>query len=181
MKPTGTLLTERSKAASGPIYRREGRRNLTMGHLGEYLQDLRRRTKLTTRQLGALAGCSASFVTRLEKGDRHPSLDILYQIVQALDGDFDYALSLLLFDSGIPEDRAARNVFEERMEELKLANELRQTGVEEIALRASGLEEAGRKTVLDMIEYIRKAQGLNSKAGSEGSAGEEASHDRQEE
>ena len=152
-----------------------------MAHLGEYVRDLRRRKSLSTRQLGARAGCSASFITRLEKGDRYPSLDLLYQIVQALEGDFDYALSLLVFNSGIPEDRTVRDVFEERIEDLKLANELRQAGVAEIATRASGLDEGGRKTVLEMIEYIRKAQGLNSHVESEGSPGEEDSHDSQEE
>ena len=49
---------------------------------------------------------------------------------------------------------------EERAENLKLARELRDTGVMRIALRASDLDEDGKRAVLEMIEYIRKAQGL---------------------
>jgi transcriptional regulator with XRE-family HTH domain len=136
---------------------------------------------MTTRQVGDRAGCSASFITLLEQGSRRPSLDLLYHVTQALDGDFIHALSLMVFDAGIPEDRTLRDFFRERIEELKLAQDLRQAGVAKIATRASGLDEAGRRTVLDMIEYIRKAQGLNDEVESEGSPGEEERCERQEE
>jgi hypothetical protein len=34
--------------------------------------------------------------------------------------------------------------------------------VQHIALRAGDLDEAGKRAVLEMIEYVRKAQGLQS-------------------
>jgi biotin synthase-like enzyme len=43
---------------------------------------------------------------------------------------------------------------------LRLARALRETGVEQIALRASELDEDSRQDVLKIIKYVRKAQGL---------------------
>jgi transcriptional regulator with XRE-family HTH domain len=50
---------------------------------------------------------------------------------------------------------------EEYIQEIKLARVLQETGVAQIALRASDLDEAARHDILSMIEYARKAQGLN--------------------
>ncbi len=76
-------------------------------HLGEYLRGLRQRKNLSTRQLAAQAGCSASFITRLESGERGTSLHRLWELVNALDGDFLYALAALCVDEGVPEEVAA--------------------------------------------------------------------------
>jgi len=75
--------------------------------LGEYLRGLRQRKNLSTRQLAAQAGCSASFITRLESGERGTSLHRLWELVNALDGDFLYALAALCVDEGVPEEVAA--------------------------------------------------------------------------
>ncbi len=75
-------------------------------HLGQYLRSLRQTKGLTTRQLGDMAGCSHSFITLLEAGERFPSLDRLWRIVKALDGDYSQAVSFLSLDSGVPEEIA---------------------------------------------------------------------------
>jgi transcriptional regulator with XRE-family HTH domain len=48
------------------------------------------------------------------------------------------------------------------VKELHLATKLHQAGVAHIALRASDLDVRGKQAVLEMIEYVRKAQGLTS-------------------
>jgi len=53
----------------------------------------------------------------------------------------------------------------EHVRELKLAHVLEETGVAEIALRASDLEESAKRDILSMINYARKAQGLNQIKG----------------
>lgn len=45
--------------------------------------------------------------------------------------------------------------------DLHLARALRQNGVQQIALRARGLDESAKKNILAMIEYARQAQGLD--------------------
>lgn len=120
--------------------------------LGQYLRELRQRKALTTRQLAALAGCSAPLISRFEKGERHPGLERLSQIVEILDGDFQQALSLLCLDSDV---RLA-----EPAPDTPAEDQLRDPEIVHIALRASELDEQGRHAILEMIEYIRKAQEL---------------------
>lgn len=74
--------------------------------LGNYLRNLRKSKGLTTRQLADMAGCDHSFVARLETGDRSPKLDLLWQLIELLDGHYGYALYLLCLDSGVPEEVA---------------------------------------------------------------------------
>jgi transcriptional regulator with XRE-family HTH domain len=76
--------------------------------LGEYLQNLRHAKGLTTRKLGSLAHCNHSFISRLESGERLPSLDRLWQLIEVLEGDFGQALFLLCLDSGVPEGTAQK-------------------------------------------------------------------------
>jgi transcriptional regulator with XRE-family HTH domain len=85
-------------------------------HLGEYLRDLRHTKGLTTRQLAGSAGCSHAFVTLLESGQRFPSLDRLWRIVGALDGDLGTAFFLLCLDAGIPGEAARGVVLQDRRE-----------------------------------------------------------------
>jgi hypothetical protein len=47
--------------------------------------------------------------------------------------------------------------------ETMLEAELRQPQVERIALRASELNEQNRQAILEMIEYVRKAQTLDNR------------------
>ena len=75
-----------------------------MSLVGEYLKELRSRRGMTTRQLGEAVGCSGSHITFLEKGRRRVSLRLLPRIVEALQGDFLYALGLYCLDQGVPEE-----------------------------------------------------------------------------
>lgn len=83
-------------------------------HLGDYVRELRHERRLTTRQLGTAAACSASFIARLEVGKRYPNLDTLWRIIEALEGDFGKALFLLCLDAGVPEDVAHRATTQEQ-------------------------------------------------------------------
>ncbi len=74
--------------------------------LGEYLRGLRHAKAVTTRQLGGMAKCDCSGISRMEIGQRTPRLNLLWRIIEALDGDFGQALFLLCLDSGVPEEVA---------------------------------------------------------------------------
>lgn len=74
--------------------------------LGEYVRTLRHTGELTTRELAHAAECSQSFIVLIEKGERFPNLKRLWEMVDALDGEYAYALYLLCVDSGVPEEVA---------------------------------------------------------------------------
>ena len=75
-----------------------------------------------------------------------------YKILEALAGFFDVPIEYFS-----KSERPA----EEYVQELKLAHALQEAGVAQIALRASDLDESAKHDILSMIEYARKAQGLN--------------------
>ncbi len=72
--------------------------------LGLYVQGLRQQRGESIRQLGNEIGLSAAHLSLIERGQREVSIQVLYPLVQALDGDFRRALSLLAMDAGIPEE-----------------------------------------------------------------------------
>ncbi len=53
-----------------------------MSRIGEKLRTLRQRQGLTSRELGAILGVSNSYIIRLEKGKRRPSMDLIIQIAR---------------------------------------------------------------------------------------------------
>jgi transcriptional regulator with XRE-family HTH domain len=75
-----------------------------------------------------------------------------YRVLKALSDFFGVPVSYFFEEQ----------VSEEYVQDLKLVAELRKAGVARIALRASNLDEAGKQAILEMIEYVRKAQGLQS-------------------
>jgi len=75
-----------------------------------------------------------------------------YRVLKALSDFFDVPVTYFFEEQ----------VTEEYVQNLKLAADLQKTGVADIALRASDLNETGKETILGMIEYVRKAQGLKS-------------------
>lgn len=85
-----------------------------------------------------------------------------YRVLKALSEFFHVPVSYFFDEAPSPD----------YVQELKLAARLRKAGVAHIALRASDLDARGRQAVLEMIEYVRKAQGLES-ALHEEMAGEE--------
>jgi transcriptional regulator with XRE-family HTH domain len=52
--------------------------------LGETLRHLRRKSRLTLKQLGDLTGCSESMLSKTEHGHVVPSLDLLSRVAQQL-------------------------------------------------------------------------------------------------
>ncbi len=72
--------------------------------VGTYLETLRQQRGVSIRQLGGRVGLSPAHLSMVERGQREVSIHTLYPLVQALDGDFMRALSLLALDAGVPED-----------------------------------------------------------------------------
>lgn len=72
--------------------------------VGTYIQELRQQHGLSIRQLGSLVGLSHTHLSLLERGQRETSINTLYPLMQALNGDFINALRLLALDAGVPEE-----------------------------------------------------------------------------
>lgn len=72
--------------------------------VGDYLMQLRRQNGLTIRQVCTLVGLSHTHLSMLERGRREASINTLYPLMQALNGDFINALRLLALDAGVPEE-----------------------------------------------------------------------------
>jgi transcriptional regulator with XRE-family HTH domain len=73
-------------------------------HLGAYLRELRQTRKWSTRWTAAELGCSHSYITLVELGERVPDLKRLWHMVDKLAGDYGSALFFLCVDSGVPEE-----------------------------------------------------------------------------
>ena len=71
--------------------------------LGQYLKELRQERGLSADQTARQAGCTGVTVSRIEQGVRRPSINLLWRLVDALDGNFLHAYSLLARDEGVPE------------------------------------------------------------------------------
>ncbi|HUR73366.1 MAG TPA: helix-turn-helix transcriptional regulator, partial [Sporichthya sp.] len=54
------------------------------GGLGEYLREQRKNSKLSIRQLAAVAGVSNPYLSQIERGLRKPSAEILQQLAKGL-------------------------------------------------------------------------------------------------
>jgi transcriptional regulator with XRE-family HTH domain len=90
---------------------------------------------------------TAPYVWKLRTGEaKNPSIRIL----RALSEFF-----------GVPMTYFIEDTTDEELANLKLAAKLRGTSVARIALLASDLDEEGRRAILEMIGYVRKAQGLD--------------------
>ena len=57
--------------------------------VGRRLREARIKARLSQRQL-SFPGCSAAYISRLEAGDRVPSLQLLRKLAQKLDADEQY-------------------------------------------------------------------------------------------
>ena len=97
------------------------------------------------------------------------AVERLWQVVSVLEGDFRHALALLCLDNGIPQEALSRpgngQDEDEWNADVRLARELRQAGVADLALLAAELDEKGRAAVMEMLEYVRRAQGASAFAG----------------
>jgi transcriptional regulator with XRE-family HTH domain len=98
-------------------------------------------------EAGTGKAVTAPYVWKLRTGEaKNPSIRIL----RALSEFF-----------GVPMTYFVEDTSEEELANLKLAAELRDPNVARIALRARDLDEDGQRAILEMIEYVRKAQGLD--------------------
>ncbi len=103
----------------------------------------------TYNEVGEGSGVNSSYLWRLRTGKAtNPG----HRVLAAL-SEFFQVPPAYFFEEEMEE---------EYLEDLKLAQRLREEGIDRIALRASGLDEEGKRRILDMIEYIRKARGLDS-------------------
>jgi transcriptional regulator with XRE-family HTH domain len=64
----------------------------------------------STWQLAERGDFSQSLITTIENGKRFPSLPRLWELSQALEGDFSQALFFLCVDLGIPEEAVKKFV-----------------------------------------------------------------------
>ncbi|RMH39083.1 MAG: XRE family transcriptional regulator [Gammaproteobacteria bacterium] len=100
-------------------------------------------------ELGTQKAVTDAYVWKLRMGQAtNPS----YRVLRALAAFFQVPLTYFFEDDLSPE----------YLEDLKLAAALRDSQVAEIALRVADLDERGLQAVREMVEYVRKAQGLNS-------------------
>lgn len=69
------------------VVRRQSRGRRSIGvapeDLGQYMRDLRRRRRLSQRQLGRMAGVSTSHISLIESGERNPSAPMLRRLAPA--------------------------------------------------------------------------------------------------
>jgi transcriptional regulator with XRE-family HTH domain len=98
-------------------------------------------------EAGTGKAVTAPYVWKLRTGEaKNPSIRIL----RALSEFF-----------GVPMTYFVEDTSEEELANLELAAQLRDTGVARIALLARDLDEDGQRSILEMIDYVRKAQGLD--------------------
>lgn len=62
--------------------------------LGEYLRDLRKKKKKTTREIGEVIGYSYSYVASIETGRRKPKEEIIEKYIYALSNNSDELLEI---------------------------------------------------------------------------------------
>ncbi len=155
-----------------------------MNALGEYvLGIIRRHPDLSMRKASIQAGLGENTIHQIVKGHRpHPAPDVLRAIASQWGTDQDYVEMLRLSGCEIPlpadvtpVEAEALNLFRSLSEEDRqqallvlwalngrdqtLATMLRSAKVEQIALRASELDEQGRQAILQMIDYINQVRG----------------------
>src|SRR5581483_610236 len=70
-------------------------------NLGDYIREQRSSAQISLRQLAALAGVSNPYLSRIERGLRKPSAEILQQIAKAL----RISAEALYVQAGILEER----------------------------------------------------------------------------
>lgn len=52
--------------------------------LGDYLKELREERKMTTYEVAKISGVNQSYISQMERGQKHPSPDILRKLAPAL-------------------------------------------------------------------------------------------------
>ena len=118
--------------------------------LGVRLRDARRRARLTQSDL-AFAGCSAGYISRIEAGDRVPSLQILRRLAERLGVSEDFLVS------GHEPDRSASSALADAEILLRMGEIVDAAAGYEKALRdATGDEE--RAAALEGLGHVAVQQ-----------------------
>lgn len=150
--------------------------------LGEHvLSIIRRHPGLSMRRASIEAGLNENAIQQIIKGIRsNPLPDTLKAIADTWGTPQDYyeMMRLAGYDTPLPPDvddpveakmltlfKALSDEEKDRVLEMLWALNRKDTDVTPIALRAGELDERGQHTILEMIEYIRKAQELEHAKG----------------
>jgi transcriptional regulator with XRE-family HTH domain len=156
--------------------------------LGNYVLKLvQRHPDLSMRKASQRAGLNENSIQQIVNGARpHPRHDTLKAIADTLGTEHDYYEMCRL--AGYPTP-VPPGVNEEEIKLLTMFRALSDEGKDQllqtvsslhggqeqailpIALRAGELDDRGRRTILEMIEYVQKAQGNSTEKTGENSTG----------
>jgi transcriptional regulator with XRE-family HTH domain len=103
---------------------------------------------------------------------KNPTFKVLKGICKAFGVSINYYADEHVTEDDIPVYQAQylyeQPSMEQRLQDLTLATKLRQSGVADVALKTSGLDDAAIKDILGMIDYIRMARQAKASSGDQG-------------
>jgi transcriptional regulator with XRE-family HTH domain len=76
--------------------------------VGNYIHILRQEQNISMRELARQTGLSPGYLSMIERGHREMPVQTLYSMVEALNGDFVFALRQMAMDAGVPEEELAQ-------------------------------------------------------------------------
>ncbi len=137
--------------------------------VGERLKEARERAGLSQRQL-SFSGCSPAYISRIESGDRIPSLQLLRELGQRLGVSEDY-LATGAADRGIRDAELAQAEVALRLDELDAAEELFEqilgsavTDAEKAEAHAGLGQLASRRgNPREAITFLERARGMTDR------------------
>jgi tetratricopeptide (TPR) repeat protein len=137
--------------------------------VGERLKEARERAGLSQRQL-SFSGCSPAYISRIESGDRIPSLQLLRELGKRLDVSEDY-LATGAVDHGVRGAELAQAEVALRLDELDAAEELFQpilgsavTDAEKAEAHAGLGQLASRRgNPREAIKFLERARGMTDR------------------
>jgi tetratricopeptide (TPR) repeat protein len=137
--------------------------------VGERLKEARERAGLSQRQL-SFSGCSPAYISRIESGDRIPSLQLLRELGKRLDVSEDY-LATGAVDRGVRGAELAQAEVALRLDELDAAEELFEqilgsavTDAEKAEAHAGLGQLASRRgNPREAIKFLERARGMTDR------------------
>jgi tetratricopeptide (TPR) repeat protein len=137
--------------------------------VGERLREARERAGLSQRQL-SFSGCSPAYISRIESGDRIPSLQLLRELGRRLGVSEDY-LATGTADRGVRGAELAQAEVALRLDELDAAEELFEqilgsavTDTEKAEAHAGLGQLASRRgNPREAIEFLEQARGMTDR------------------
>jgi tetratricopeptide (TPR) repeat protein len=137
--------------------------------VGQRLKDARERAGFSQRQL-SFSGCSPAYISRIESGDRIPSLQLLRELGKRLGVSEDY-LATGAVDRGVRGAELAQAEVALRLDELDAAEELFEqilgsavTDAEKAEAQAGLGQLASRRgNPREAIKFLEQARGMNDR------------------